>query len=627
MKKEATKAKSAKSSRKKHSEAANKRFSLDIVDFLGLSAIVVLGFLIYSNTFNSAFHFDDFDNIVDNAIIRSLSNTQAMWEFSHTRVFAYWTFALNYHFSQFDVSSYHFLNIMIHLVTSCLVYWLTYLLLSSPVMKDYPVSRDKKALALMTAMLFVSHPLATQSVTYIIQRMASMAAMFYLLSIALYVMGRYTARSTRQYLLFAGCVVSAVLAMLTKENAFSIPFAIALVEVCFLRTDKNFISLKNSKVLLIGTALCIFIAFGIYKYSSFLLSSFPADPDATDKSITAATYLFTQFGVILKYIQLLILPLHLNLDYDYKVVYHFSDARSMGSLLLLLVILGLGIFLYKKQRLFAFGIFWFFLTLAIESSIIPLQDVIFEHRTYLPSFGFFLCMSYGVYLLLWKNYRRAAITVIAVIVGINSILAFDRNRVWKDEITLWTDVIEKSPNKARPYNNRGDDYVEAKQLKEAMSDFNKAIEINPKFVMAHYNRGNVYEKQEKYKESLDDYTTAIRLYPKFHKAYSNRGNIYKMLGRYDEAIVDYNQSINLEPNYYLAYNNRASVLIMQNKFEEAIADLNKCISLKPDLAEAYGNRGLIYLKMGNPQMGCLDLKQAVDLGFEPARQVLMQNCK
>src|SRR5262249_38798034 len=164
-----------------------------------------------------------------------------------------------------------------------------------------------------------------------------------------------------------------------------------------------------------------------------------------------------------------------------------------------------GIFLFKKQRIFSFGIFWFFLTLSIESSIIPLQDVIFEHRTYLPSFGFFLCMSYGIYLLTWKDYKKVGIAACALIIGIYAVMAFDRNSYWKDEITLWSDVIQKSPNKARGYNNRGDDYMEENKFNEAMSDFNKALTINPAFAMAYYNRANVYKKQEKYQESIADY--------------------------------------------------------------------------------------------------------------------------
>ena len=594
----------------------------------GIASILLLGIILYANSFNCSFHFDDLDNLKQNLAIRSLSNIRAMWEFSHTRFLAYYTFALNYHFSQLNVWSYHLINLMIHLINAGLVYWLSCLIFSSPVLKDKPISKDKKIVAFITAMLFVSHPLATQSVTYIIQRMSSMAAMFYLLSIVLYIMGRYTLNNKKwKYLFFAGCGLSALLAMLTKENAFTLPFAIVLVELFFLQTHNYSALFKDRRVLLAGVGLLCFIALVVYKYPSNIFNSFPIDSDTPDKSITSSNYLFTQFSVIVKYIQLLLVPIHQNLDYDYKLVHHFTDARSIGSFLVLVVLLGLAVFLFKKQRIFSFGIFWFFLTLSIESSIIPLQDLIFEHRTYLPSYGFFLCMSYGIYLLTWENYRKVGIAIIALIIGTNSILTIARNSLWIDEITLWTDVISKSPNKARPYNNRGDDYIAENKLQEAMNDFNKALQLNPKFAMAYYNRANVYEKQQKYEQAIDDYDIAIGLNPRFHNAFSNRGNIYKMTNRLDEAVRDYSEAIKLKPTYPMAYNNRASAYILQNKNQEAIEDLNESIKLKPDFEEAFGNRGLAEMNMGNMQLACGDFQQAVNLGFKPAAEVMARNCK
>jgi tetratricopeptide (TPR) repeat protein len=416
-------------------------------------------------------------------------------------------------------------------------------------------------------------------------------------------------------------------AVLTKEMTFTLPFAIILVEIFFLRSEKNPFSFKDYRVLLTGVGLLLFIGIGYFKFSSFISTSYEIDTDSTDRSLTAYNYLYTQFSVIVKYIQLLLVPLNQNLDYDYKLVHHFTDARSLQYFFILLALLALAVFLFKKQRIFSFGIFWFFLTLSIESSIIPLQDLIVEHRTYLPSFGFFLCMAYGIYLLTWLNYKKIGIAVLVLIIGANAVLTFSRNSVWKDEVTLWSDVISKSPKKARPYNNRGDDYLEQNKLNEALSDFNKALEINPKFAMAYYNRANYYKKESLYDKALDDYDMVIHLWPRFHKAFSNRGNIYKLQNRLDEAVRDYTQALTFSPTYYLGYNNRASVYILQNKNAEAIQDLNASIKLKPDFAEAYANRGLAQLNTGNYQMGCLDLKQAVDLGFKPAAEVLARNCK
>jgi tetratricopeptide (TPR) repeat protein len=427
--------------------------------------------------------------------------------------------------------------------------------------------------------------------------------------------------------LLVASVVSGLFAILTKENAFTLPFAIVLLEIFFLQTRPNSISIKDRRVQWIGAGLIALIALGFYKYSDYLLRPGFVDPDVADKNITAISYLLTQFGVILKYIQLLILPVNQVFDYNYKLVTSFLDPRAWASFIALMGLLGLAVVLFKKHRIISFGIFWFFLTLAIESSIIPLQDLIFEHRTYLPSFGFFLIITYIVYWLAWENHKALGVTILAVIIAFNSVLAYKRNKVWKDEITLSTDTIQKSPGKARPYNNRGDALVDQKKYEEALSDFNTALSINPKYSMALYNRGNIYEKEKKYEEALADYNAAIRYRPDFDKAFNNRGTIYKLINRYDEAVVDYSQAISLNPSYTMAYNNRGSVYILQNQFPEAIGDLNAAIALKPDFAEAYANRGIAQMKLGHGQEGCMDLKKAADLGFQPAGEFYRQNCQ
>ena len=159
-------------------------------DLVGLAIIILLGIIIYSNSFDCSFHFDDFRSIVNNTNIKNLSDVRAIWNFSPNRPIAIFSFALNYHFDQFDVRYYHLFNLVVHLINACLAGWLILLIFSSPAIKDQPIAGNKRVLAFLTALLFVSHPLATQSVTYIIQRMASMVAMFYLLSLVLYVKAR-----------------------------------------------------------------------------------------------------------------------------------------------------------------------------------------------------------------------------------------------------------------------------------------------------------------------------------------------------------------------------------------------------------------------------------------------------
>ena len=412
-------------------------------NMVGLSLIFLLGIIIYSNSFYCSFHFDDLLRIVYNIKIRNLADVKAWWNYYPSRPVGTLTFALNYHFNQLDVWYWHLVNLIIHLINACLVWWLTLLIFSSPVLKDQPIARNKKVLAFLTALLFVSHPLATQSVTYIVQRLASMVAMFYLLSLVLYVKARLSNKGNIvKTLLFTGSLISAGLAMLTKENAFTLPFAIVLFELFFLRTKKLSINFKDYRViLLMGAFLGVIIIIPL-KFSLSIFKPIPPSYRNT-YTVTPLNYLFTQFSVIVKYIQLLFLPINQNLDYDFPISNTFFEIRTLLSFVVLLSLIILAIFSFKRYRIISFGIFWFFLTLSIESSFIPIKDVIFEHRTYLPSFGFFLILSSGIYVLLWNKYKHIAIIIFVIIISSNSYLTYERNKVWKDDLTLWSDVVSK----------------------------------------------------------------------------------------------------------------------------------------------------------------------------------------
>jgi tetratricopeptide (TPR) repeat protein len=639
---------------------------------LGLALIVVLGTLLYSNSFNCPFHFDDSFNIVDNISIRNLSDVNAWWNYSNSRPIAFFSFALNYHFNQLNPWGWHLVNLAIHLVNALLVWWLALLIFSSPVLKDHPISQHKKMLALLTALLFVSHPLATQSITYIVQRMASLVALFYLLSIALYAKARLLENSNvPKYLLFAGSLISAGLALLTKENAFTLPLAIVLFEVCFFNTKSLFgnwilacnrqilfqpalkfspdrphttanfalpeikfarfrlktnsrtsskkisVNFKNYRFVLLPVAVLGVLCFALSKYS---VSTFfkPLPPDSINgyQTITSLNYFFTQFSVIVKYIGLLLLPINQNLDHDIQISNNFFEARTMVNFGLLLSLFILALFLFKKYRIISFGIFWVFLTLSIESSIIPINDLIFEHRTYLPSFGFFILLSSGIFILFWDKYRILAIAVFSLIIGSNSILTYQRNKVWKNELSLWSDVVSKSPNKARGYNNRGTFLSIEEKNDQALKDFNKAIALEPLYADAFHNRGIHFKNDNKYDQALNDFSKAIDLKPNYVEAFNNRGTVYNIVEKYELALKDFQKAIELRPNNTKAYFNSGIVYQKLEQPEKAIASFSKAIEIDPMYIKAYENRGMAYIKENRNAEALSDLNKSIEIDPE-----------
>jgi tetratricopeptide (TPR) repeat protein len=617
--------------------------------WLGAGILVILSVLIYSNAFTASWQLDDYYTIVDNVLIRSIRNVSAWWNFAQNRPVATFSFVLNYHFFQLDLVSYHVVNLLIHLMNTSLVWWLCMLIFMSPGMEGNKLKPYRHEIAFFTALLFVVHPLATASVTYIIQRTAALAALFYILSVALYLRARLIGKITPKsviLILLAG--ISTLLAVKTKENTFTLPFAIIVTEVFLLQKQLFKGNTKKLWVILgISLVLLAIVALPFYRTFTGIKPIMPS-LGKTPVIVTPLNYLLTQFSVIVKYIQLLIFPVSQNVDYDWPMVDTMLSIRTMGSFLILMAIAGLAVYLYNKQRLISFGIFWFFITLAVESSFIPLADMIFEHRTYLPSVGFFLVISYTVFYLLANKNKALILGVFSVMVLFYSFKTYERNKIWKTGVSLWTDVIEKSPGVTRPLLNRGfafarleqwdnaiADYTRAIEIdsvynyeafskraiaygnvgqwEKAINDCNKAISLEPKLVKAYYNKGVAHASLGKLEEAIADFTEVLKLDPNFEKVNYQRGALYMQLGIYDKALLDFNKEIEINPPTAEKLYNRGFVCEKLNDWIKAIENYTLAISLDPKYVSAYYNRAIAYYHIGQKENSLPDYNMAIQL--------------
>lgn len=572
-------------------------------NLLFIAVILITGIIIYSNSFNCSFQFDD-SNVV--GLSRGSERLGDWISLFPGRPVGISTFFINYHFHKLDVWGYHFVNLIIHLVNALLVWWLTLLTLSTPVMKGEEISRHKTVIAFLAALLFVSHPLATQSVTYIVQRFASLATMFYLFSLTMYVKGRLRqGYSIASYFLYGVSIASAVLGMLSKEIVFTLPFAIILYEVCFMKTDWKAEARKNA-VPVFFIILGLFIIIFFWNNSLAVFNRVPPG-QGYQYSISAKDYLFTQFSVIVTYIKLFFLPINLNLDYDYPLSNSLFEMKTLLSLVLLSVIITGGVLLFRRCRLISFGIFWFFLTLSVESSILPIsQNVIFEHRTYLPGFGFFLALAATPFYFIQDKYLKIAIAVLLIVAAVNSVLTFQRNYIWKDEYTLWSDVSNKSPNKARVMNFMGKALYKKKNYQDAIPYFDKAIAKSPKYADAYYGRGMAREVLKDYEGAIADYNMTIQLANKdsdtffdFDICLTQLGTIYGILGKTSEAIKSFREALAYNPNLEKAHYNLGVLLLGNNREVEALEHLKSSIRLNPRREKVRMIVGNLLVKRGN----------------------------
>jgi len=576
-----------------------------------LLILVLLAALIYSNTFSAAFHFDDIPNIVDNPYIKHLAN---LLDLSGSRYVGFLTFALNYRFGALSVFGYHLVNLLIHITNGALVYALVRLLFraadSSPASRPSPAH----AIALSTALLFVAHPIQTQAVTYIVQRFASLAALFYLLTVLCYLKWRLSSpESKRRHLWYAAAFLATILGMKTKEITFTLPFMLLLVEFVFFGppTRRQWLALIPFFLTLPIIPLSRPGALGEGE-AGFARDAF---------ALSRPDYLFTQFRVIMTYLRLLVWPVDQNLDYDYPASHSLLEPPVFLSFLFLCALFAAAVYLVflsrraaadPRLRLIGFGLLWFFVTLSIESSVIPIRDVIFEHRVYLPSAGLFL--GVGVAVLGYADRARVwAALGIGVLVLILSVLTYERNLVWKDEASLWTDVVRKSPNKARGHNNLGVNFEKLQRTDDALEEYKSALTFQPDYVQAHNNLGVVYEKLGRLEEAVEEYKTALSLQPDFVEAHNNLGNALEGAGRLDEALREYKTAIDINPAFSKAYYNLGLFYYHHAEPSKALPALEKAVQIDPDYAKARNNLGALYKDMGQYDKAIHEYKTALSL--------------
>ena len=573
--------------------------------------ISCLGGIVYSNTLFCSFHFDDNLYIVDNLLIKNVHFLQNIWNYYPCRFVTFLTFAFDYHSHQLHVLGYHLFNITVHLISAILVWWLTLLTFSTPAMKEAFADKETgniaDSIALFAGLIFVSHPVQTEAVTYICQRAASLATLFYLLSLCLYVKSGL-ARDRSEGAFYSGSWMIALAAMFTKETAITLPLMILLYEFSFFKTERRLNWKRISPFLL--TLMIIPLTMVLTRSKFFQeIQHISQGPGG----IPPTHYFLTQFRVIVTYIRLAFLPFNQNLDYDYPVFSGLFELPVFMSVLFIISILLFAKRMFLKYRLVVFSIFWYFITLLPESSFLSERDVVFEHRLYLPLVGYSIFLATGLYYLSQRTGLKTMVIILMMIISCYSILTYQRNKVWKDEISLWSNTVDRSPNKARPYNNLGYAFYQHGDITQAIFNFNKAIALYPDYADAYDNLGWTYYNQGNLSRAFDDYNKAIELNPRFAKAYNNRGLLYYKQGRFSQAMADYNEAIAMDPDFAEPYNNRAIVFYDQGRFIQAMADYNKAISMDPDFLKAYNNRARMNYKQGNIVQALLDCNKAIEI--------------
>lgn len=546
----------------------NSDFALEWLKVLLLALITAA---VYSNTLNCEFAFDDIATIFQEQIrwnSLELGNLVDVWQnsFLTTRPVANLSFALNYFFHQYNVAGYHLVNIAIHISTGVFLFFLIKTTLGLPALRLHRYSLNW--LPFLSTLLWLVHPLQTQSVTYIVQRMNSMAAMFYVMALFVYVKGRLARNRQLKIVFFGVAGVAGLLAVGSKEIALTLPFFVVLYEWYFLQ-DLELGQFKKYGLWAGGLICLLVLAAFLFYLGNDPLGSLLAGYGGRD--FTLGERLLTESRVVIFYLSLLLLPLssRLNLDHDFVISQSLlAPSNTILSLIALLCLLALAVAFARRQRLLSFGILWFLGNLAIESTVVPLE-IVFEHRLYLPSMMLILALMAcaGEYL----ADSRLARVVGLVLIMVLAFCSYQRNQIWESEVTLWRDCVEKSPEKARTHNNIAValKYAGLSAVEEEYHLL-QAIRLDQSFAEAYNNLGNIRFLQGNFAEAISLYFKAIELDPNVAGWHFNLGDTLVKAWRLQEGKDHFEIALDLSPGHVDARQGlkRVNLMIARNKSKE-----------------------------------------------------------
>lgn len=576
--------------------------------FVPVLFVIVGILLIYSNSMTASFHFDDLQ-ITErpNLHVTELSTESVKGTFYFTphrsriyRPIPCLTLGLNYYFGREDPFGYHIVNTAIHILCSIAVYSFLYILLSIPGIRPRFAAKYRYEISVIAAFLFAFHPIQVNAVTYIIQRMASMAALFYIVSVTGYLIFRIGTQAgagndrLKKYIGLSIAIISGILSGLSKENTAVLPLTILVVDYLFfydLSEDNQKRWLRRVYGLTIGLILVLVAYAGTTPLLKYINGYGHRD-------FTLVERLLTEPRIIFFYIFLLLIPDVglLNLNHDFIISKGVIEPpQTLFSIIGIVLMIVIGIVLIKRFNLISFVIWWFLGNLAIESSILPLE-LIYEHRAYLPGvmvlFIFSLLFVYIFFHVFKKEKWVFLISLILILYGNGTYI---RNFIFRTPISLWQDIVQKSPNYARAHANLGKYYMDYGHYDKAKDELEIAVSIDPGMAEALVNLGKIYLNEPiKVNDAISLFKKAQIHNPKTIIGFMALGDAYVKLNQYENAEHFYSIVVRRLSFYGPAINNLGIVKIYLGKINEAKDLFQKGIRLDPSYEGYYTNLAKLY---------------------------------
>ncbi|ACL06498.1 Tetratricopeptide TPR_2 repeat protein [Desulfatibacillum aliphaticivorans] len=564
--------------------------------FISMFFILIL---VYSNTFHGVFVFDDNTRIVKNEYIRmerldfeSITDSfrdEQTGAFRLWRPLAFLTFALNYYAGGLEPTGFHAFNLSVHFLAA----WFLFLFIRA--MLNLPMLRDKYGelsypLALLTSVFWAVHPIQVTSVTYVVQRMASMAGMFYIAAMFFYIKGRF-AHGKIKWGWFAATGISGLCAIASKENAVLLAPSLAMFELILIQGASRQNLAKFAKWTFWICAVGALAAF-------FLANPFNALSYYSIRPFSMWERLATQPRVMMLYLGLLLYPTPGRMTFLYDVPYTASlldPISGLWSFLSFLAALGIGLGLMRKSPLLSFCILFFFLNHAVESTFLPLE-MVYEHRNYIPSMLLFLPAFLFVLKLIArisneKSVKFLGICMIGFVIIAQGNMTIHRNGLFRSKEAFWSDNAFKSPNLGAPYISLGSAYYQRGRLNLAEACFQKALQLNRfqntgSVETCLFNLGmiNLYLHNQP-KAALAFFQSAKIRAPGKVENDRQMAHCWMLLRRYELAMDRIDKSLNRFPDDPKLLHLKAISLFKMERYKESAEDAKKALNIAPAFIE------------------------------------------
>jgi Tfp pilus assembly protein PilF len=486
------------------------------------------------------------------------------------------TYWANYLLSGQRPTPYHITNVLLHLGTGLMAFHLLRIVLSDR-------SKRNDLIAAIGAGVFLLHPLQAEAVAYVAGRSDVLCTLFAYAALAVFLKYR---RPAIGFGAVAAVLALSALALLSKQQAVAIPAVLILIDLLW-NDGSPIASLKrNSKLhglLLAGAVAGAVWIFG--RLSGDTTAGFRVP------GITPLEYFLTQCRAFWRYVRLLILPVGQNLDPDFPISRGVLDHGAIFGLAAILALIGVAIRVRRSWPLTSAGILIFLALLAPTSSFVPIADPVAERRVYFAMIGPLLILVDLLrrWRISWQQLAGAAAAVLAVL----SMATYSRAKLWGDEMALWRDTVEGSPNKMRPRFQLAHLLYRQQRCPEAVKEYETAANLAIPKADLLVDWGLALDCVGRTPEALVRLRQAVAV-ERTYNALAQLGMVLARESKFDEALPLLNEAIAADGSQPAALGYRGNVLATQGKLDEAEADFRRALALSPNDPAAM--RGLLYLQ-------------------------------